>query len=93
MMPRTLFNDIVARNQALFDMFLDFPKPIIAAVNGPAIGASVTSATLCDAIVASEKATFNTPFAALAVPAEVINVSQIAPFTSSLSHMRNILSS
>ena len=47
-----------------------FEKPIVAAVNGPAIGAVVTSATLCDAIVASDKATFSTPFAKLGVPPE-----------------------
>jgi enoyl-CoA hydratase/carnithine racemase len=61
---------IVAQNQALFDLFLDFPKPILVAVNGPAIGASVTSATLCDGIIASEKATFSTPFAALGITPE-----------------------
>jgi peroxisomal 3,2-trans-enoyl-CoA isomerase len=68
--PRKLHAMIVANNQALFDMFLDFPKPILIAINGPAIGASVTSATLCDGIIASEKATFSTPFAALGIPPE-----------------------
>lgn len=68
--PRTLHAAIVEHNRALFDMFLDFPKPILIAANGPAIGASVTSATLCDGIIASERATFSTPFAALGVPAE-----------------------
>jgi Delta3-Delta2-enoyl-CoA isomerase len=68
--PRTLRAAILQHNQALFELFLDFPKPILVAVNGPAIGASVTSATLCDAIIASERATFSTPFAALGVPAE-----------------------
>ena len=68
--PRKLHAMIMAQNQALFDMFLDFPKPLLIAVNGPAIGASVTSATLCDGIIASEKATFSTPFAALGVPPE-----------------------
>jgi enoyl-CoA hydratase/carnithine racemase len=68
--PRKLRAMIVEHNQALFDMFLDFPKPILVAVNGPAIGASVTSATLCDGIIASDKATFSTPFAALGVPPE-----------------------
>ena len=68
--PRTLHRMIVESNQGLFDAFLDFPKPILVAANGPAIGASVTSATLCDGIIASEKATFSTPFAALGVPPE-----------------------
>lgn len=68
--PRKLHAKIAELNQALFDMFLDFPKPILVAVNGPAIGASVTSATLCDGIIASEKATFSTPFAALGVTPE-----------------------
>jgi len=70
MHPRKLHDLLREKNQRLFDMFLDFNKPIIAAVNGPAIGASVTSATLCDAIVASETATFSTPFARLGLPAE-----------------------
>ena len=68
--PRKLRAMIVAQNQSLFDMFLDFPKPLLVAVNGPAIGASVTSATLCDGIIASDKATFSTPFAALGVTPE-----------------------
>ncbi len=68
--PRKLREKIIAHNQALFDGFLDFPKPILVAANGPAIGASVTSATLCDGIIASEKATFSTPFARLGVPPE-----------------------
>lgn len=68
--PRKLHTQIVEHNQALFDLFLTFDKPILAAVNGPAIGATVTSATLCDAILASDRATFSTPFAALGVPAE-----------------------
>jgi len=70
MHPRKLHNMIIEHNQALFDMFLDFPKPLLIAVNGPAIGASVTSATLCDGIIASEKATFSTPFTALKVTPE-----------------------
>ncbi|MGD9264194.1 MAG: enoyl-CoA hydratase/isomerase family protein [Lysobacterales bacterium] len=70
MHPRRLRQAIIANNQALFDAFLDFPKPILAAVNGPAIGASVTSATLCDGIVASERATFWTPFGPLCIPPE-----------------------
>ena len=68
--PKVLHRSIKEQNEALFNMFIDFPKPILIAVNGPAIGASVTSATLCDGIIASEKATFSTPFAKLGVPTE-----------------------
>jgi enoyl-CoA hydratase/carnithine racemase len=68
--PAKLHAFIIESNQSLFEAFLDFPKPILAAVNGPAIGASVTSATLCNAILASDRATFSTPFAALAVTPE-----------------------
>ena len=68
--PKKLREMIVKRNQAVFDQFIDFDKPILIAVNGPALGATVTSATLCDAIIASEKATFSTPFAKLGVTPE-----------------------
>ena len=68
--PASLHRFIIERNMELFDQFLRFPKPVLIAVNGPAIGASVTSATLCDGILASESATFSTPFAALRVPPE-----------------------
>lgn len=68
--PAKLHAFIIESNQSLFEAFLDFPKPILVAVNGPAIGASVTSATLCNAIIASDRATFSTPFAALGVTPE-----------------------
>jgi len=76
--PRKLHAMIVDHNQALFDTFLDFPKPLLVAVNGPAIGASVTAATLCDGIIASDKATFSTPFAALGVTPEGCSSVQFA---------------
>lgn len=68
--PRRLHAFIVEHNQALFERFLRFPKPLIAAVNGPTIGAPTTSSTLCDALIASDRATFSTPFARLGVAAE-----------------------
>lgn len=68
--PSTVRARIAEGNRALFELFLALDKPILAAVNGPAIGATVTSATLCDAIVASERATFSTPFARLGVTPE-----------------------
>ncbi len=68
--PKKLHAFIVEHNKALFDAFLNVDKPIVAAVNGHAIGAPVTSATLCDAIVAAEGATFLTPFSRLGIPPE-----------------------
>ncbi|MFT5276379.1 MAG: peroxisomal 3,2-trans-enoyl-CoA isomerase [Glaciecola sp.] len=70
MAPKKLHQLIVKHNEKLFDRFLTFPKPILVATNGPAIGASVTSATLCDGIIAANTSTFSTPFAALGITPE-----------------------
>lgn len=68
--PKTLRTMIVEGNYELFDQFIRFSKPILAAVNGVALGAPVTTAVLCDAIIGSDIASFSTPFARLGVPAE-----------------------
>jgi len=68
--PKSLVETVRQRNEALFGMFIYFPKILVCACNGPSIGAAVTSALICDAIVASETCTFLTPFQKLGIVPE-----------------------
>ena len=47
-----------------------FPKPIVAAVNGMAVGLGTTMLPYCDIVLASEDARFRLPFARLGVVPE-----------------------
>lgn len=47
--------------------FLRFPKPIVAAVNGPALGVGCTMLPHCDIVYATETASFLVPFSRIAV--------------------------
>jgi enoyl-CoA hydratase/carnithine racemase len=51
----------------LMNAFVDFDKPIVAAVQGAAIGGGTTMLTHCDFVYAGESAKFRMPFIDLAV--------------------------
>jgi enoyl-CoA hydratase/carnithine racemase len=50
--------------------FIDFPKPLIAAVNGPAVGFGLTVSLTCDIRIASQKAFFSCAFVRIGVSPE-----------------------
>jgi enoyl-CoA hydratase/carnithine racemase len=54
----------------LLDALCTFDKPIVAAVNGVAIGIGFTMLAHCDLVIAAESARFRTPFASLGVAPE-----------------------
>src|SRR3954447_4384020 len=54
----------------LFEALINFDKPIVAAVQGAAIGGGTTMLTHCDFVFAGESAKFRMPFINLAVVPE-----------------------
>lgn len=51
--------------QQLFEQILQLPKPVVAAVDGAAIGTGLGLVLACDLVVASHRATFSVPSAKL----------------------------
>ncbi len=55
---------------ALLDAVQTFDKPLLAAVNGLAVGIGFTVLPHCDLVLVAESARFRTPFAEMGVPPE-----------------------
>ena len=62
----------------LLDAIVDYPAPVLAAVNGPAIGAGMQLAVACDLRVAAFGATFSIPAARLGVFLSPPNIQRLA---------------
>lgn len=67
--PRPFFAAFLPSSLCFFrdfvSAFIHFKKPIVVAINGPALGLGASILPLCDVVWASEKAWFQTPCAAL----------------------------
>uniref|UniRef100_A0A1I7XTD9 ACB domain-containing protein n=1 Tax=Heterorhabditis bacteriophora TaxID=37862 RepID=A0A1I7XTD9_HETBA len=51
--------------QKYIQAYIDHDKPLIALINGPAVGIAVTVLPLFDAVLSTDKSSFHTPFATL----------------------------
>lgn len=60
---------MLAAERAMYRAAIDCPKPVIAAVNGHALGAGMILAMSCDYVVASSSARFGTPELTIGVAA------------------------
>lgn len=64
--------------EALLDAIVDHPAPVIAAVNGAALGAGMQLAVACDLRVVAPHATFGIPAARLGVLLSAANIRRLA---------------
>ena len=54
----------------LLEQLTTFPKPLLAAVNGPGVGLGLTMLAHCDLVVMADTARLKAPFAEMGVPPE-----------------------
>jgi enoyl-CoA hydratase/carnithine racemase len=64
--------------EQLLDGIVAFPAPVVAAVNGAALGAGMQLAVACDLRVAAPNAVFGIPAGKLGVVISAINVQRLA---------------
>lgn len=64
--------------ESMLDAIVGHPAPVIAAVNGPALGAGMQLAVACDLRVVGPAATFGIPAARLGVVLSAANIERLA---------------
>jgi enoyl-CoA hydratase/carnithine racemase len=64
--------------EVLLDAVVEHPAPVIAAVNGPALGAGMQLAVACDLRVVAPHATFGIPAGRLGVVLSAANIRRLA---------------
>ncbi|CAB3401179.1 unnamed protein product [Caenorhabditis bovis] len=80
------FDDSKSHGYKLFiDTLIRFEKPVIALVNGPALGIMVTSLALMDAVIAADNATFLCPFSELGLCPEA---ASSLTFVATMGHQK-----
>ncbi|MHA1105393.1 MAG: enoyl-CoA hydratase/isomerase family protein [Promethearchaeota archaeon] len=65
--PGEFMNDLLKNLYKIALILRQYPKPVIAAVNGWAVGAGMNLALSCDLVIASNKAKFRQSFSKLAL--------------------------
>ena len=60
---------LLSEARTVFNEFIDCPLPIVAAVNGPAVGLGCTLAALCDLVYIAESAYLSDPHVAVGLTA------------------------
>ena len=73
------------------EALVDFPKPIVAAVDGPAIGVGTTMLAHCDLVVASARARFQLPFVNLGLVPEAASTLLLPLFVGQARASRWLL--
>jgi 2-(1,2-epoxy-1,2-dihydrophenyl)acetyl-CoA isomerase len=83
--PASAFATVEAHYNPIVRALATMPKPVVAAVNGGAVGAGLGFALACDLRIAAEGATFATAFAAIGLSADS---GLSASLVHSLGHAR-----
>ena len=79
--------------ERLYQALFDIEKPIIAAINGVAVGGGCTLTLLCDIRLAAESARFQLPFTKLGISAELGSTYTLPNIVGSAKAMELVLTS